>query len=64
MSTPPQVEEMDRDSVETQNGQPIRLWTALPITEQRQLARHWARLIQQIRHTSPEEDTEASTYGP
>jgi hypothetical protein len=64
MSTPPPVEEMDRGDLETQNRQQIRLWTELPLTEQRQLARHWARLIQQIRHTSPEKDTEASTYGP
>jgi hypothetical protein len=62
MNTSPLVEELDREGLEIQSHQQIRLWPELRITEQRQLARHWARLIQQIRHTRSEKDTETNTH--
>ena len=63
MSTPQQTEMMDLHRPEVQSHQQSGLWMQLPIAEQQQLARHWARLIQQIRQAHTQRDKEARNHG-
>jgi|GEM_PF-4602117 len=48
---------------EAQSHQQNGLWMQLSIAEQQQLARYWARLIQQIRHAHTQRDMESKSHG-
>ncbi len=63
MSTLQQINAMDPQCPEAQSHQQSGLWMQLPIAEQQQLARHWARLIQQIRQAHIQRDKEARNHG-
>jgi len=63
MNMPQQINAMDPQRPEAQSHQQNGLWMQLPSTEQQQLARHWARLIQQIRQAHIQRDREARNHG-
>ncbi len=51
MSTPPQTVEMARPKSEIFPLGGLRLWSQFSLTQQKQLAQHWGRLMQRLRNT-------------